>query len=257
MTNKDLEQTLVLIKPDALRNSLTGYILSQLSEVHSGLHFAAAKVLYVSRMLAEQHYAEHIGKPFFPALLSYITGAEHYLQDEWKRRVIAIVFQGPDAVPKIREIVGPTNPHRAREIKPGCVRALGTVVPVKDASGAIVGERMDNLIHASATNDEAEREIKLWFRPNDIPPMMQSYPVDECDDHYYVSGKTLGTMHVPGSVCVCAPGDVAWESDLVALRRILRGEPSPVPLESVIAKYLMNDRRDAALSEAGRPKPVS
>jgi nucleoside-diphosphate kinase len=243
-SNKDFEQTLVLIKPDALRNSLTGYVLSQLSEFHSGLRFAATKVIHVSRMLAEQHYAEHVSKPFFPALLSYISGKEHYPVEEWKRRVIAIVFQGPGAVLKIRGIVGPTNPHKARDEKPGCIRALGTVVPIKDKNGNVIGERMDNLIHASATDPEAEREIKLWFRPTDFPPLMQAYPVEESNDHYYIKGKNLSTNYTEGSICVLAPGDVAWASDIKSLTQIHRGETPSCPLECVIAKYLINDRRN-------------
>ncbi len=172
MENKELEQTLVLIKPDALKNSLTGYVLSILSEFHSGLRFAGAKIVNVNRMLAAEHYAEHRGKVFYPPLLEYIMGYAHYPAEPQKRRVIALVYQGPDAVQKMRDIVGPTNPLVAREKKPGCIRALGTLVPVKDAAGNVVGERMDNLIHASATPPEAEREIKLWFKPNDIPPLM-------------------------------------------------------------------------------------
>ena len=77
MLSKDLEQTLVLIKPDALKNSLTGYVLSQLSEFHTGLRIAGAKIVHVSRMLGEEHYAEHRGKVFFPSLIEYITGRLH------------------------------------------------------------------------------------------------------------------------------------------------------------------------------------
>ena len=64
-----IEQTLVLIKPDALKNSLTGYVLSQLAEFHTGLRFAATKIVQVDRRLAGEHYAEHQGKVFFPSLL--------------------------------------------------------------------------------------------------------------------------------------------------------------------------------------------
>lgn len=167
MNDKELEQTLVLIKPDALKNSLTGYVLSQLSEFHSGLRFAAAKIVHVSRMLAEEHYAEHRGKVFYPPLLEYIMGVSHYPNEPQKRRVIALVYQGPDAVQKIRDICGPTNPLVAREKKPGCIRALGALVPIYDAAGTVIGERMDNLIHASANAGDAEREIKLWFKPKD------------------------------------------------------------------------------------------
>jgi len=78
MKEENLEQTLVLIKPDALKNSLTGYVLSQLSEYHTGLRFAGAKIVQVSSMLAEEHYEEHKGKVFFPSLLEYIMGVVHY-----------------------------------------------------------------------------------------------------------------------------------------------------------------------------------
>ena len=72
MENRDREQTLVLIKPDAMKNSLTGYVLSQLSQFHTGLRFAGLKVVHVSEMLADEHYAEHRGKVFFPSLIEYI-----------------------------------------------------------------------------------------------------------------------------------------------------------------------------------------
>lgn len=112
---KDIEQTLVLIKPDALKLSLTGYMLSQFSEFHTGLRFAGAKIVHVTRMLAEEHYAEHKGKPFYPSLIEYITGKLHYPTEPQKRRVIALVYCGPDAVKTVRNIAGPTNPHVARE----------------------------------------------------------------------------------------------------------------------------------------------
>ena len=115
MENKELEQTLVLIKPDALKNSLTGYVLSLLSEYHSGLRFAGAKIVSVNQMLASEHYAEHRGKGFYPSLLEYIMGETHYPTEPQKRRVIALVYQGPDAVQKIRDIAGPTNPLVARD----------------------------------------------------------------------------------------------------------------------------------------------
>ena len=241
MDTKAMEQTLVLIKPDALKNSLTGYVLSQLSEVHSGLRFAGAKIVHVHRMLAEEHYAEHRGKVFYPALLEYIMGLAHYPDEPQRRRVIAIVYRGPDAVQKIRDIVGPTNPHKAREEKPGCIRSLGTVVPLKDEAGNVIGERLDNLIHASANTADAEREIKLWFKPNDIPPSMRVYPVEVCDAHYYFQNGQLATEYVPGSTFLLAPGKVAWCSDLETLRLLRQGLPAPIPLNTVAAKFLINE----------------
>ena len=98
MSEEKLDQTLVLIKPDALKNSLTGYVLSQLSEFHTGLRFNAAKIVHVSNLLAQEHYIEHVGKIFFPSLLQYIKGNLHYADAPNKRRVIALVYQGTNAV---------------------------------------------------------------------------------------------------------------------------------------------------------------
>ncbi len=241
MVDNEFEQTLVLIKPDALKNSLTGYVLSLLSEVHTGLRFAGAKIVHVNRVLAEEHYAEHKGKIFYPSLIDYITGRIHYPEQPERRRTIALVYQGPGAVQKIRDICGPTNPHVAREEKPGCIRAMGTVVPLKDTGGNVIGERMDNLIHASAAVEEAEREIKLWFMPSDIPPSMRAYPTVANDDGYYFfgDGKLLRT-HRPGSKCLTAPGDIIWKSDLDALRAIQEGREADCTLGAVAAKYLIN-----------------
>ncbi len=244
MNDKELEQTLVLIKPDALKNSLTGYVLSQLSEFHSGLRFAGAKIVHVSRMLAEAHYAEHKGKVFYPPLLEYIMGVSHYPNEPQKRRVIALVYQGPDAVQKIRDISGPTNPLVAREKKPGCIRALGALVPIYDAAGTVIGERMDNLIHASANAGDAEREIKLWFKPNDIPPSMRAYPVEVTETPYYFVEGRLSTTYRSGGICLLAPSDVAWSSDVAALRLMYENQPAPISLETVAAKYLINEHRE-------------
>ncbi|MHB9026973.1 MAG: nucleoside-diphosphate kinase [Armatimonadota bacterium] len=240
MPNNAPTQTLVLIKPDALKNSLTGYVLSQLAEFHTGLRFAGLKVVQVTRMLAEEHYAEHRGKVFFPSLVEYIRGQLHYPDAPEKQRVIAIDYRGPGAVEKLRDLVGPTNPHLAREQKPGSIRSLGTVVPLFNEAGEEVGDRWDNLIHASATDDEAEREIKLWFKPNDIPPSMRSYPTRQSEGHIYYRDNKLSTTHKLGSICLIAPGDVGWTSDLDALQAILQGEHPAVPLNTVIAKYLVN-----------------
>jgi len=239
MEKKDLEQTLVLLKPDALQNSLTGYLLSQLSEFHTGLHLSAAKIVSVSKMLAEEHYAEHKGKGFYDSLLEYITGVLHY-NELWRRRVVAIVYQGEDAIKKIRDIAGPTNPNVARDTRPGCIRALGAVIPLKDDSGKMVGDRMDNLIHASANLDDAEREIKLWFTPTDVPPLMLNWETERADVFYWFKDGKLLAQQESGSVCLAAPGDVVWKSDIEALRKIASGVESATTLNSVAAKYLLN-----------------
>lgn len=240
MGEEQLEQTLVLIKPDALKNSLTGFLLSQLSEFHTGSRFAGAKIVHVSRMLAEAHYAEHRGRVFFPSIIDYIMGLAHYPDEPWKRRVIALVYQGPQALRRIREIAGPTNPHEARIQKPGCIRSLGTIVPIKDAAGNVIGERMDNLVHTSATTSDAEREIKLWFKPSDIPPFMRAYPTEISEEHYYFKDGKLYARHEPGSICLIAPGDVVWKSDLKLLHLLHKGLPAAYSVDLVAAKYLIN-----------------
>ena len=244
MSQPEVSQTLVLIKPDALKLSLTGYVLSQLSEFHTGLRFAGAKIVHVSRLLAEEHYAEHKGKYFYPPLIDYLTGRLHYRDAPHRRRVIALVYSGPNAVAKVREISGPTSPHVARERAPGTIRALGTVVPVKDAAGKVVGERMDNLIHASATEIEAEREIKLWFRPADIMPAMRMYATGAAETSFFLKDGKVATAGEPEGICFLAKGDMAWQSDLDALRNILAGQPAACSVDGVVAKYLMNEKLD-------------
>ena len=240
MNDNNIEQTLVLIKPDALKNSLTGYVLTQLSEFHTGLRYAGAKIVQVNKMLAEEHYAEHKGKIFFPYLIDYIMGLAHYPNEVWKRRVKAFVYQGPDAIRKVRYICGPTDPHEAREKNPGCIRALGTLVQIMDDSGKVVGQRMDNLIHASANKEDAEREVKLWFKPSDIPPGMRIFPSEKSREHiYYLDGKLYDT-YCEGSICLFAPGDVIWKSDLEALKLHQNGKKLKTSIEAVAAKYMIN-----------------
>lgn len=244
MPFRDMEHSLVLIKPDALKLSLTGYLFSTLSEFHTGLKFAAIKVVHVTQMLAEEHYAEHKGKPFFDALLKYIRGKEHYQDAVERRRVIAVVYLGKNAVQKIREICGPTNPHEARETAPGTIRALGTLVPVKNSGGEIIDNRVDNLIHASANREEAEREIKLWFKPTDIMPYMRAYDTDSSRRHYYYKDGQLLTKETPGAIRFLAPDYLAWRTDLEALRLLARGKEASCNLNAVVAKYLVNRRKD-------------
>jgi nucleoside-diphosphate kinase len=240
MKKTEQDQTLVLIKPDALKNSLTGYILSQLSEFHTGLRFAGMKIVNVNKMLAEEHYEEHRGKPFFPALLNYITGLVHYPKEPWRQRVIAIIYQGQDAVKKIRALAGPTNPDNAREQRPGCIRALGTVVDIKNEQGKIIGDRLDNLIHASAIDSEAEREIKLWFMPEDIPAAMRVYQTGSSDKTYYYRDGRITSSYENGATSILAQGEIAWKTDIDALKLLSQGKTASVPLNTVIAKYFIN-----------------
>ena len=114
-----------------------------------------------------------------------------------------------------------------------------------DENGREIGERMDNLIHASASDAEAGREIKLWFIPGDIPPAMRAYPTEINEEHYYFKDGKLYTAHEPGSICLLAPGDVVWKSDMEALRQLYRDLPADCSLERVAAKYFINYDSDS------------
>ncbi len=157
MTEKD-EQSLVLIKPDGLKKSLTGNILTRLSETK--LDIVAAKIVRVSRELAEKHYCHMKEKPFYEELIKYIMGEYH------KRKVMAMVYCGPGAIAKVRGICGATNPEEADPVS------------IRGAYGRITTKGVyENAIHTSVSAEEAEREIKLWFEPEEI--ILDIYPTKE------------------------------------------------------------------------------
>jgi nucleoside-diphosphate kinase len=154
------EQTLILIKPDGLKKSLTGNVLTRLSETK--LDIVAAKIVKVSRELAEAHYAMLKDKPFFPELIKYIMGEYH------KKKVMALVYWGDDAITKVRQICGSTNPEEADPVS------------IRGAYGRITTKGVyENVIHASTNLQEAEREIKLWFQPDEI--IVDLYPTKFVD----------------------------------------------------------------------------
>jgi nucleoside-diphosphate kinase len=132
-----MERTLVLIKPDGVQRGLVGPILSRFEA--RGLKIVGLKLMQVSSQLAEEHYAEHKGKGFYPGLISYITSGP----------VVAMVLEGPNAVGAVRKTVGAT---RAYEADAGTIR------------GDFALETGRNLVHASDTEPgSADREVKLWF----------------------------------------------------------------------------------------------
>jgi len=154
-----IEQTLILIKPDGLIKSLTGNVISRLSEAK--LTIMGAKVVRVSRELAEKHYEHLKGKPFFGELIDYIVGDVHKTY-----RVLALVYQGENAIAKIRDIVGDTDPEKANPIS------------IRGAYGRITTTGVfENVVHASSNLEDAEKEIKLWFQPEEI--VEDIYPVKE------------------------------------------------------------------------------
>ncbi len=155
-----IQQTLVLIKPDGLKKSLTGNVLTRLSETK--LDIVGAKIVKVSRELAEEHYAALKNEPFFSELIKYIMGEYH------KKKVMALVYWGEDTIGKVREICGKTNPEEA------------DAVSIRGAYGRITTKGVyENVIHASENPADAEKEIKLWFQPDEI--IVDMYPVTEVE----------------------------------------------------------------------------
>lgn len=144
------EATLVLIKPDAIARGLTGLVLHRLEEAK--LSMVGAKVVRVSRRLAEEHYHALRDKPFFPELLRHLCGELHGVD-----HVLALVYAGEDAVAKIRQLAGATNPEAAE------LTTIRGAFGRNTASGV-----MENVLHASSDAQEAEREITLWFKPEEL-----------------------------------------------------------------------------------------
>ena len=136
-----MERSLILVKPDAVTRGLSGAILSRLEG--SGLKMIALRMLHIDENLAVRHYAAHQEKPFFKGLITYITSAP----------VVAAVFEGDNAVARIRELMGPTNPAKAG---PGTLR--------KDFGIDIE----NNAIHGSDSVETAETEIRLFFNDREF-----------------------------------------------------------------------------------------
>lgn len=136
-----MEKSLVLVKPDGVQRGLIGEIITRLER--RGLRLIGAKFMQVSNELAETHYAIHRGKPFFESLIMYITSAP----------VMAMVWEGPDAVAAIRQTMGATRPTQAA---PGSVRHDFALQ---------IGR---NLTHASDEIENGEKEVALWFKPEEL-----------------------------------------------------------------------------------------
>lgn len=136
-----MERTLVLVKPDGVQRGLTGEIIKRLE--NRGLQLTAAKLILVDQALARKHYAIHEGKPFYEGLVKYICSAP----------VMAMVWQGPQAIAAVRQTMGATNPVEAA---PGSIRH----------DFALLISR--NLTHASDSMENAELEIGIWFKPEEI-----------------------------------------------------------------------------------------
>ncbi len=147
-----IEDTLILIKPDGIARNLTGLAIDRLDG--AGLKMVAAKMVSISEKLAREHYKALSDKPFFENLIKYIRGEFHGFKDQ---RVLALVYRGEGAIKKVRAVAGATNPEQAEG---GTIR--GSFGRVTTAG------QFENVIHASSDPADAEREVRLWFKPEEI-----------------------------------------------------------------------------------------
>ncbi|MBT6734982.1 nucleoside-diphosphate kinase [Candidatus Woesearchaeota archaeon] len=145
------EKALVLIKPDAMVKNLAGNIISELYNLD--LKMIGLKLVNVQKELAEQHYEEHKDKPFFEKLVKHITGELHNNEN-----VIAIAYQGENAVQKIRDAAGKTHPEQAE------------FNSIRGKYGRLHSETdcFENVMHASDSPENAEKEISLWFDEKEL-----------------------------------------------------------------------------------------
>jgi len=141
-----VERTFVMQKPDAVQRGIMGRIISRFEE--KGLKLVGMKLMQIPREMAERHYAEHVGKPFYAKLLNYITSGP----------VVAMVIEGENAVTVCRAMMGKTNPQEAT---PGTIRA---------DFGMITGR---NVTHGSDSTESAAREISIFFDDDEIVGWMK------------------------------------------------------------------------------------
>ncbi len=141
------------MKPDALEKRITGLVVDRLERLE--LDIVASKALPVTEDLIRKHYAHLAGKPFLESTVRYMMGDFNHISNH---KIIAFVFQGEDAVHKIRTALGSTNPDKAA---PDTIRgSFGKFDKVADV--------VYNCVHASDSAEDAEREIALWFKPEEV-----------------------------------------------------------------------------------------
>ncbi len=136
-----MERTLVLLKPDCVERRMIGRMIGRFED--KGLNIVAMKLMRITPDLAKKHYAEHVSKPFYPGLESFITAAP----------VVAMVLEGLEAIQVVRDMLGATNGLKAA---PGTIR------------GDFSSSRQMNLVHASDGPEAAKRETELYFQPEEI-----------------------------------------------------------------------------------------
>jgi nucleoside-diphosphate kinase len=138
-----MERTLVLVKPDGVRRGLVGEVIRRFE--NRTLQIKALKICNPSRELIEQHYSVHRGAAFFEAVVNYIASGT----------VVAMVLEGDNAISAVRNLMGPLRPT---DSLPGTIRGDFTL------------STRENVVHGSDTVENAEREIAVWFKPEEILP---------------------------------------------------------------------------------------
>lgn len=146
-----VNKTLVALKPDAVKRGIIGEIITRIEK--TGMKVSGMKMVQATDQLLEEHYSEHVDKPFYDGLAEYMKQGP----------IVALVVEGVHAVENMRKIVGDTD---AREAHPSTIRGEFAHMSMDHADDA--GTHYKNIIHASATKEEAEKEIDIWFAEEEI-----------------------------------------------------------------------------------------
>ncbi len=146
-----IERTFVAIKPDGVKRGLVGRIIQRFED--AGLKVVGLKMVWVNKEFAGKHYEAHKGKEFYEPLVNFITEGP----------VVAMVLEGVNAIKVVRKIVGPTNPLEA---PPGTIRGDFSHVSLEYSNE--VKRATPNIIHASGNEEEARKEISLWFKEDEL-----------------------------------------------------------------------------------------
>lgn len=141
-----IERTLIIIKPDGMRQNLANEIIQRYEK--AGLRVIAKKIISADRTLLRQHYSAHVEKPFYP-------GLERFMMET---PVMVFILEGENAIAKAREVTGATDPRKAAK---GTIR--GDLSDDSQEKADREKRAIRNLVHASGTMEEAEKEIRLWF----------------------------------------------------------------------------------------------
>ena len=267
MTIRPIEQTLFFFKPDSLKHSLTGQVLTRISDSFNtiaeergsriGIVYSAQKTVSPTRSLLEVHYP-HLSGRILQSTIDYVLGLDHYTE-EWAtereisseelpryRRLSVYAIAGGGITQIVRDILGPTDPDEAKAEAENSVRAqhgINRKITDPNDKDRVLYSVFYNIAHASEEGEQ-ERELRLWFKPGEFSHKCYREQLDYvfCEKHYYLTKDGLvRSKHELGSLCIAAPSDMVWRLDILILEDHLQnGKNAKSDLRIAVEKYRVN-----------------